>query len=278
MKKANAMEKDSQIKLVPPNEKYAESYLSAIKEFQADLIKRQAEIDAYAKMPNHNPEKLQEMIAVKKATEEFEICNLDADQLRDSFKSNVVDLSLARQTKDRPKDAEGYQYAPEFNYWIVRDNEYLGQMMIRPRRLKEEEIANGAKPSEVWNNLFENQAPRGSVASYFVRPSARGVLQQALPEFMEKAQSLGIEELTFAVDKNNKASIHIIENKLGKYCGSRGGTSSSDKMMGVERYFVDVKPSALRDGLKQEALKKSQNKSLETNRPSPVMKKESFSR
>lgn len=272
------MEKDSQIKLVPPNEKYAESYLSAIKEFQADLIKRQAEIDAYAKMPDHNPEKLQEMIAVKKATEEFEICNLDANQLRDSFKSNVVDLSLARQTKDRPKDAEGYQYAPEFNYWIVRDNEYLGQMMIRPRRLKEEEMENGAKPSEVWNNLFENQAPRGSVASYFVRPSARGILQQALPEFMEKAHSLGIEELTFAVDKNNKASIHIIENKLGKYCGSRGGTSSSDKMMGVERYFVDVKPSALRDGLKQEALKKSQNKSLETNRPSPVMKKESFSR
>lgn len=271
------MENEPQIKLVSPDEKYAESYVSAVREFQADLIKRQQEIETYAGTPGHNPEKLQEMQAVKKAIEEFEISGLNPDKLQGGF-NDMVATSLARQTKDRPKDDEGYQCSPEFTYWIVRDNEYLGQMTIRPRRLKNEEISAGVKPSPVWNNLFDNQAPRGSVASYFVRPSARGVLQKVLPEFMEKAQSLGIEELTFAVDKNNKASRHIIENKLGKYCGSRGGTSSSDKLVGVERYFVDVKPSALRNGLKQEALEKSQNKSLETDRLSPVMKKESFSR
>lgn len=271
------MENEPQIKLVSPDEKYASSYVSAVREFQADLIKRQQEIESYAGTHGHNPEKLQEMQAVKKAIEEFEISGLNPDELQNGFK-NMVDVSLARQTKDRPKDDEGYQCSPEFTYWIVRDKEYLGQMTIRPRRLKNEEISSGVKPSPVWNNLFDNQAPRGSVASYFVRPSAKGVLQQVLPEFMEKAQSLGIEELTFAVDKDNKASRHIIENKLGKYCGCRGGTSSSDKMMGVERYFVDVKPEALREGLKQEALEKKQNKSFETEKSAPVLKKESFSR
>ncbi len=108
---------------------------------------------------------------------------------------------------------------PDFQYWLVEGNKYIGGIKYRP----------------ILNEALKF---RGGNAGYKIRPSERnkGYASQMMQEIIKKAKNDGLTELLMTCDSDNIASAKVIE----KSGGILQSTDIDQKGTPFNRYIIKL--------------------------------------
>jgi predicted acetyltransferase len=174
------------IKLVLPSTDYKESYIAVAKDFIAE------------ENPNATNYK-----------------QLSISELEENFADYVDKLHAQSRGERLPKG-----YVPATEYWIIKDNKYIGRVNIRHE----------------LNDHLENYG--GHIGYNLVRwERGKGFGTDALRLALPKAKELGLTRVLITCDENNIASRRVIEKNGGIYKDKR--QESPDKPVKL-RYWLDL--------------------------------------
>jgi predicted acetyltransferase len=135
--------------------------------------------------------------------------HLSVREIRDNFSGFVENLASDRANHYRKFD-DWVEVVPETVLWLVKDQNYLGNIVIRHR-------------------LNWHLEKWGGHIAFIIRPDKRGmgygrkILLKAIPY----ANALGIDRALLTVAPDNKTAVHIIK---------KSGAVFEDETPGTERF------------------------------------------
>ena len=147
-------------------------------------------------------------------------------EFKDIDNDNSIDIEdqdknfdLYLQKFENNKTLHNDEYVPDFQYWLVEGNKYIGGIKYRP----------------ILNEALKF---RGGNAGYKVRPSERGkgYAPQMMQEIIKKAKSDGLTELLMTCDSDNIPSVKVIE----KSGGVLQSTDIDEKGLSFNRYIIKL--------------------------------------
>ena len=154
----------------------------------------------------------------KQAYKEFIKNNITTFNFDDPYKVDVI------------KKSENYRYninlpeghVPQFTYWLVQNNKFIGQICLRP-------------------NIGENLLTRGGHIGYFVRFSEwnKGYGTKMLKLVLEKAKKLKLKKVLITCNDDNYASSSVIE-KNGGILENKVLNIVNDKEILTRRYWIEL--------------------------------------
>lgn len=135
-----------------------------------------------------------EALAEYQAEGREDYVQLDAAELAQNFQHYIQKIIEQAEGKNLPQG-----YVPHSVYWLVEGKEYLGQLDVR-------------------HQLNSHLETIGGHIGYNIRPSQRrkGYGKQILQLGLNKAKSLGIENVLITCDVDNIASNKIIKDNGGR--------------------------------------------------------------
>jgi|GEM_PF-393209 predicted acetyltransferase len=186
--------------LVRPTEKYKASFLAGVREFAAE-------------------ERLDSTYAV--------CLGYDHDGLEKYFDAFVRNLLAMGAEHNRPNN-----WYADYILWLVQEDEYLGQLSIRPDLCTAYLITYGGH------------------IGYSIRPSKRqqGLGKKILQLGLQESRRLGLKKILVTCDSDNLASKKIIEHNGGRFERSMKMDAKSFKSEGRKprdeiaklRYWIDL--------------------------------------
>ncbi len=150
---------------------------------------------------------------------------------KEYIKNNITTYNLDDPDKvDVIKKSENFRYAidlpegfvPQITYWLVQNDEFLGQIGFRPK----------------INDFLFNY---GGHIGYFVKYSKwnKGYGTKMLSMVLEKAKKLGLKKVLITCDDNNIGSSKVIE-KNGGILENKVKNIIAGKEILTRRYWIEL--------------------------------------
>ena len=148
---------------------------------------------------------------------------------KEYIKNNITTYNLDDPDKvDVIKKSENYRYSidlpegfvPQITYWLVENNEFIGQIGLRPK----------------INDFLLNY---GGHIGYFVKYSKwnKGYGTKMLSLVLERAKKLGLKKVLITCDDNNFGSSRVIE-KNGGILENKVKNNIKGKEILTRRYWI----------------------------------------
>ena len=140
------------------------------------------------------------------------------EYIRENFEEFISDLREEKGIPHKPRQ-EWVELVPETVLWLVKDDLYIGTVLIRHR-------------------LNWHLEKWGGHVNFFIRPSMRGkgfgkkLLRKAMPYI----NHFGIEKALITISPDAKRAAHIIEQLGGEYWDT---THETDCFPVQKRYWLD---------------------------------------
>lgn len=139
-------------------------------------------------------------------------------EVRDNFSEIVANLANDRAYHYRNFD-DWVEAVPETVLWLVKDQEYIGNVVVRHR-------------------LNWHLEKWGGHIAFIIRPNKRdmGYGHKILLKAIPCANRLGIERALLTVDPKNKRALHIIKKSGAVF---EDETPGSDRFPARHRFWLD---------------------------------------